>query len=55
MPKPSEDAPYPASRIQYGAKTQYIDEQEQELIISTKDKTKIKQIVGTFFILRTSS
>ena len=48
IPKQSEDAPYPAARIQYGAKTQYIDGQEQEPILSTKGKTKIQQIVGTF-------
>ena len=27
IPKQAEDAPYPAARIQYGVKTQYIDEQ----------------------------
>ena len=48
MPKQAEDDPYPAARIQYGAKPQYIDKQEQEQILSTKYKTKIQQIVGTF-------
>ena len=48
MPKQAEDSPYPDARIQYDAKTQYIDEQEQDPILSTKDKTKIQQIVGNF-------
>ena len=48
MPKPAEDAPYPTASIQYSAKTQYIDKQEQDPILSTKDKTKIQQIIGTF-------
>ena len=48
IPKQAEDSSYPAPRIQYGAKTQYIDEQEQEPILSTKEKTKIQKIVGTF-------
>ena len=48
MPKQAEDSPYLAPRIQYGAKIQYVGEQEQEPILSTKDKTKIQKIVGTF-------
>ena len=48
MPKQAEDVPYPAARIQYGVKTQDIDGQEQDPILSTKYKTKIQQIVGTF-------
>ena len=48
MLKQAEDSPYPAARIQCGAKTQYIKKQEQEPILSTKDKTKIQHIVGTF-------
>ena len=35
-PAQAEDSPYPVPRIQYRAKTQYIDEQEQEPIQSTK-------------------
>ena len=50
MPEKPEDAPCPALRIEYGAKTQYIDKQEQEQILSTKYKTKIQQIVKTFLL-----
>ena len=48
IPKQAEDAPYPTASIQYSAKTQYIDKQEQDPILSTKDKTKIQQIFGNF-------
>ena len=36
MPEKPEDAPCPALRIEYGAKTQYIDKQEQNTFLSTK-------------------
>ena len=50
IPKQAEDAPYPAASIQYGAITQYTDKQEQEPIISTKDKIKIQHNFGIFFL-----
>ena len=48
MPEQAEDAPYSSARIQYGAKTKYIYKQEQEPILSTKDKTKIQKFSELF-------
>ena len=48
IPKQAEDDPYPAARIQYGAKPQYSDKQEQEPILFTKGKKKFKELLEPF-------
>ena len=48
MPKKRQDQPYPHLEQKYGAKQQYVEDDDTSLALSKTEKTHVQEVIGVY-------